>query len=180
MSDLLEQWQQATPLRPVGMIAHLIPGHSEWSSRKDVGQHTHRVSCWRRARPRIFEKEESCASSSWTKAVAITRQCLSVERELHVEAGGQLVQRARYVEMRFSTLTLLRMKNPFTGKLVYVNAAGIPMVFLNDFQVNEDLINAAGDKYGDKPKMPMLNELCNGKYLVRFHIALLPTLFISF
>ena len=74
----------------------------------------------------------------------------------------------------------LGTENLHTGKLVYVNAAGIPMVILNDFQIHEDLIKAAGEKYGDKPKMPMLNELCGGKYLVRLHVAPLPTLFISF
>jgi len=54
----------------------------------------------------------------------------------------------------------------FTGKIVYANAAGIPMIFLNDFQANEDLINKRGDKYSDRPKMVMLNELCGGKYIV--------------
>ena len=72
------------------------------------------------------------------------------------------------------------MKRFFPGKLVYANAAGIPMVFLNDFQIHEDLINTAGDKYADKPKMVMLNELCSGKYIVGAHIVLLPTLLISF
>ncbi|KAF9642748.1 cytochrome P450 [Thelephora ganbajun] len=54
------------------------------------------------------------------------------------------------------------------GKLVYANAAGIPMIFINDFQANEDLINMRGDKYADKPKMVMLNELCGGKYILAF------------
>jgi len=57
----------------------------------------------------------------------------------------------------------------FAGKVVYANAAGIPMVFLNDFQANEDLINTRGDKYSDKPKMVMLNELCGGKHMVCKH-----------
>lgn len=55
------------------------------------------------------------------------------------------------------------------GKLVYANAAGIPLVFLNDFQANEDLINTRGDMYNDRPKMVMLNELCDGKYIVSPH-----------
>ena len=58
-----------------------------------------------------------------------------------------------------------------SGKVVYANAAGIPMVFLNDFQVHEDLINIRGDKYADKPKMVMLNELCNGKYVVSTKVS---------
>ena len=66
----------------------------------------------------------------------------------------------------FPGLYHLRVKNSFAGKLVYANAAGIPMVFLNDFQANEDLLNTRGDKYSDKPKMVMLNELCSGKYMV--------------
>jgi len=70
---------------------------------------------------------------------------------------------------------LLQMEHPFTGKLVYVNAAGISMIFLNDFQANEDLINMRGDKYTDKPQMTMLNELCNGKYLVGVYLTPLPT-----
>ena len=61
------------------------------------------------------------------------------------------------------------------GKLVYANAAGIPMVFLNDFQASEDLLNLRGDKYDDKPKMVMLNELCNGKYIVSTHVVQLST-----
>lgn len=61
---------------------------------------------------------------------------------------------------------LLPMMDFFAGKVVYANAAGIPMVFLNDFQANEDLINKRWDKYADRPKMVMLNELCNGKYIV--------------
>ena len=68
----------------------------------------------------------------------------------------------------------LRMVNLSSGKLVYANAASIPMIFLNDFQENEELINTRGDKYDDKPKMVMLNELCNGKYMVSTHIVQLP------
>lgn len=67
------------------------------------------------------------------------------------------------------------MNNSFVGKLVYANAAGIPMIFLNDFQANEDLINASGDRYGDKPNTVMLNELCNGKYMASVRTAPLPT-----
>lgn len=66
-------------------------------------------------------------------------------------------------------LHLLRTINLFVGKVVYANAAGIPVIFLNDFQANEDLINKRGDKYADRPKMVMLNELCNGKYIVSTH-----------
>ena len=62
----------------------------------------------------------------------------------------------------------------FAGKVVYANAAGIPMIFLNDFQANEDLINKRWDKYADRPKMVMLNELCDGKYIVS--ICALPPL----
>lgn len=70
----------------------------------------------------------------------------------------------------FFCLYLLRVKSFFTGKLVYANAAGIPMIFLNDFQANEDLINTGGDRYSDKPKMVMLNELCSGKYMASTHL----------
>jgi len=63
-------------------------------------------------------------------------------------------------------VVLLLMMDFFAGKIVYANAAGIPMIFLNDFQANEDLINKRWDKYADRPKMVMLNELCNGKYIV--------------
>ena len=56
------------------------------------------------------------------------------------------------------------------GKLVYANAAGIPIVFLNDFQANEDLINTRGDKYADKPNTVMLNELCSGKFMVSIRL----------
>ena len=65
----------------------------------------------------------------------------------------------------------MRTKDFPPGKVVYANAAGIPMVFLNDFQVHEDLINIHGDKYADKPKMVMLNELCSGKYIVSARVA---------
>ena len=75
---------------------------------------------------------------------------------------------------------ILQTEHPFTGKLVYASAAGIPMIFLNDFQANEDLLNIRGDKYADKPHMVMLNELCNGKYMVSIHLAPLPTPLISF
>ena len=70
----------------------------------------------------------------------------------------------------------LRMKDFFSGKIISANAAGITMIFLNDFQVNEDPVNTRGDKYDGKPKTIMLNELCSGKYLVRSHIvhSLLP------
>lgn len=66
---------------------------------------------------------------------------------------------------------LLRMKGFFSGKIVSANAAGITVIFLNDFQVNEDLVSTRGDKYDGKPKTIMLNELCNGKYLVRTRIV---------
>ena len=69
---------------------------------------------------------------------------------------------------------LLWMMVFFAGKIVYANAAGIPMIFLNDFQANEDLINKRGDKYSDRPKMVMLNELCGGKYIVS--ICIVPSL----
>lgn len=59
----------------------------------------------------------------------------------------------------------------FVGKVVYANAAGIPLIFLNDFQANDDLINGRWDKYADRPKMVMLNELCSGKYIVSIYIV---------
>ena len=70
----------------------------------------------------------------------------------------------------FFGLYPLRVNNFFAGKVVYANAAGIPMIFLNDFQANEDLINTGGDRYSDKPKMVMLNELCSGKYMASTHM----------
>jgi hypothetical protein len=76
-------------------------------------------------------------------------------------------------------LDLMWMMDTFAGKVVYANAAGIPMVFLNDFQANEDLINRRWDKYSDRPKMVMLNELCNGKYIVSISVVLSPTHLIS-
>ena len=61
-----------------------------------------------------------------------------------------------------------------SGKFGYANTASIPIIFLNDFQENEDLINTCGDKYDDKPKMVVLNELCNGKYMVSMRTVQLP------
>ena len=145
-----------------------------------VEQRSHRVSWWCCARPHILEEEESRASSSWPKAVATARQSLPAEREVRVETGDRLVQRTWYVAHPTFDIVLLQMKKLPVGKVVYANAAGISMVFLNDFQVNEDLINTAGDKYADKPKMPMLNDLCNGKYMVGIHIVSSPTFPILF
>ena len=63
-------------------------------------------------------------------------------------------------------LNFLPTANFSSGKLVHGNVASIPMIFLNHFQENEDLINTREDKYDDKPKMVMLNELCNGRCMV--------------
>ena len=71
-------------------------------------------------------------------------------------------------------VNFLRMVNFSSGKFVYANAASIPMIFLDDPQANEDLINTRGDKHDNKPKMVVLNGLCNGKYMVRTHIVQLP------
>ena len=73
-----------------------------------------------------------------------------------------------------AAVNFLRTVNFSSGKLIYANAASIPMIFLDDSQENEDLINTRRDKYGDKPKMVMLNGLCNGKYMVSTHIVQLP------
>lgn len=81
--------------------------------------------------------------------------------------------------VRATALFGLCLLNSFAGKLVYANAAGIPMIFLNDFQASEDLLKTRGDKYADKPKMVMLNELCGGKYMASIHMVTLPTTLIS-
>lgn len=57
-----------------------------------------------------------------------------------------------FCNSRFSTL-VARMKYLFKGRLAHANVSGIPMVFLNDFQAHEDLINARRDKYADRPSM---------------------------
>ena len=51
------------------------------------------------------------------------------------------------------------MKCLFNGELVYANVAGIPVVFLDDFQAHEDLINLRGGKYIGKPSMIVLDGL---------------------
>ena len=54
-----------------------------------------------------------------------------------------------------------------TGEIVYINAAGIPLVFLNDFKTYNDLLHNRGDIYSDKPRMVMTGELCGAEYMVR-------------
>jgi hypothetical protein len=54
------------------------------------------------------------------------------------------------------------------GEIVYISAAGIPMVFLNDFKAYNDLLHNRGDIYSDKPRMVMTGELCGAEYMVRF------------
>lgn len=66
------------------------------------GQNTRRISCRYCSCSRIPEKEGSRTPSSWPKAVATAWQCLSAEREVHVEAGFRLAQRLWYVRPRFS------------------------------------------------------------------------------
>jgi len=58
---------------------------------------------------------------------------------------------------------------------VYINAAGIPMVFLNDYKSYNDLLHNRGDIYSDKPRMVMTGELCGAEYMVRlFSIEYVP------
>ena len=54
-------------------------------------------------------------------------------------------------------VNFLRTVNLSSGKLVYANAASALMIFLNDFQANEDLVNTREDKCDDKPKTVTLN-----------------------
>ena len=53
---------------------------------------------------------------------------------------------------------------------MYINAAGIPMVFLNDFKSYNDLLHNRGDIYSDKPRMVMTGELCGAEYMVRLFL----------
>lgn len=50
---------------------------------------------------------------------------------------------------------------------MYISAAGIPMIFLNDFKAYNDLLHNRGDIYSDKPRMVMTGELCGAEYMVR-------------
>lgn len=50
---------------------------------------------------------------------------------------------------------------------MYINAAGITMIFLNDFKTYNDLLHNRGDIYSDKPRMVMTGELCGAEYMVR-------------
>lgn len=50
---------------------------------------------------------------------------------------------------------------------MYINAAGISMVFLNDYKAYNDLLHNRGDIYSDKPRMVMTGELCGAEYMVR-------------
>jgi len=54
-----------------------------------------------------------------------------------------------------------------TGEVVHISAAGIPMIFLNDFKAYNDLLHNRGDIYSDKPRMVMTGELCGAEYMVR-------------
>lgn len=56
-----------------------------------------------------------------------------------------------------------------TGEIVYINAAGIPMIFLNDHKTYNDLLHNRGDIYSDKPRMVMTGELCGAEYMVRLN-----------
>lgn len=49
---------------------------------------------------------------------------------------------------------------------MYINAAGIPLIFLNDFKTYTDLLHNRGDIYSDKPRMVMTGELCGAEYMV--------------
>ena len=51
---------------------------------------------------------------------------------------------------------------------MHISAAGIPMIFLNDFKAYNDLLHNRGDIYSDKPRMVMTGELCGAEYMVRF------------
>ena len=50
---------------------------------------------------------------------------------------------------------------------MYISAAGIPMIFLNDSKAYNDLLHNRGDIYSDKPRMVMTGELCGAEYMVR-------------
>ena len=50
---------------------------------------------------------------------------------------------------------------------MYISAAGIPMIFLNDHKTYNDLLHNRGDIYSDKPRMVMTGELCGAEYMVR-------------
>lgn len=50
---------------------------------------------------------------------------------------------------------------------MHINAAGIHMIFLNDFKTYNDLLHNRGDIYSDKPRMVMTGELCGAEYMVR-------------
>ena len=50
---------------------------------------------------------------------------------------------------------------------MHISAAGIPMIFLNDFKTYNDLLHNRGDIYSDKPRMVMTGELCGAEYMVR-------------
>ena len=49
---------------------------------------------------------------------------------------------------------------------MYINVAGIPMIYLNDFKTYTDLLHGRGDIYSDKPRMIMIGELCGAEYMV--------------
>ena len=60
---------------------------------------------------------------------------------------------------------------------MYISAAGIPMIFLNDHKAFNDLLYNRGDIYSDKPRMVMTGELCGAEYMVRPFPIIGPDLF---
>ena len=53
---------------------------------------------------------------------------------------------------------------------MHISAAGIPMIFLNDYKTYNDLLQNRGDIYSDKPRMVMTGELCGAEYMVRLFL----------
>ena len=80
---------------------------------------------------------------------------------------GQTIWLAVYHTLEFhSSDGLISFRVP-TGEIVHINAAGIPMIFLNDYKTYNDLLHNRGDIYSDKPRMVMTGELCGAEYMVR-------------
>jgi len=78
----LEAKQMQSSVVNKGGVPHL--GTSE----TNVGQSSHRIPRWHRARSRVSEKKGPCTSPSWPKAVATAWKYPPAEREVPAESGG--------------------------------------------------------------------------------------------
>ncbi len=130
-----------------------------------------RYATWSNAIP--SETEEGLTLSSRTKRQTHHRKRVGHPYHVSVAQGDRMEEGIRCVSLILLMSFAQSSHFHFAGDIVYLDALGSRILFLNSYEAAEDLMERRSTIYSGRPVLMMLNKLCESYVLLAFNLLLI-------